>query len=71
MTRDDFPVGGSPDAVAKWFGFASAAELEASHERYAEEMTAAATAEELAEADLEADYDAEAAEYDVEPEAGL
>jgi hypothetical protein len=34
-------------------------------------MTADAIGEELAEADLEADYDAEAAEYDVEPEAGL
>ena len=71
MTRGDFPVGGSPEAVAKWFGFASAAELEASHVRYAEEMTADAIGEELAEADLEADYDAEAAEYDVEPEAEL
>jgi hypothetical protein len=119
MTRGDFPVGGSPEAVAKWFGFASVAELEASHARAAAEMTADTIAEELAEelaeaeaddpdpwaappdyrpatreekeafheemqrrcADPEpaaeaenwysADYDAEAAEYDVEPEAGL
>ena len=71
MTRGDFPVGGSPETAAKWLGFASVAELEASHARYAEEMTADAIGEELAEADLEADYDAEAAEYDVEPEAGL
>ena len=50
MTGDDFPVGGSPETVAKWFGFASVAELDASHARYAEEMTADAIAEELAEA---------------------
>jgi|GEM_PF-5728525 hypothetical protein len=51
MTRGDFPVGGSPEAVAKWFGFASPAELEASHARYAEEMTAATIGEESATAE--------------------
>ena len=72
MTRGDFPVGGSPEAVAKWFGFASAAELEASHARAAAEMTVDTIAEELAEADAEADDpDPWAAEYDVAPEAGL
>jgi hypothetical protein len=72
MTRGDFPVGGSPEAVAKWFGFASVAELEASHARSAAEMTADTIAEELAEAEAEADDpDPWAAEYDVEPEAGL
>jgi hypothetical protein len=74
MTRGDFPVGGSPEAVAEWFGFASVAELEASHVRSAEEMTAGTIAEELAEAEAEAepdDTDPWAAEYDLEPEAGL
>jgi hypothetical protein len=72
MTRGDFPVGGSPEAVAEWFGFASAAELEASHEQYAAEMTKAAADE--AETEAEAEWDESdpwAAEYDVEPEAGL
>jgi hypothetical protein len=104
MTRGDFPVGGSPEAVAKWFGFASLAELEASHARAAAEMTADTIAEELAEELAEAEADdpdpwaappdyrpatreekeafheemqrrcadpEPAAEYDVEPEAGL
>jgi len=62
MTRGDFPVGGSPETVAKWFGFASVAGLEASHARYAEEMTAATIGEELAES---------RPELEPEPEAGL
>ena len=72
MTRGDFPVGGSPEAVAEWFGFASVAELEASHARAAKEMTAGTIAEELAEAEAAwNEADPRAAEYDVEPEAEI
>jgi hypothetical protein len=53
-----FPVGGSPEQVAAFFGYASAAELEAAHEQYARQMTLDAAIDAEIEAQLEAEADA-------------
>jgi hypothetical protein len=56
MTNPEFGPESTPDVIAGWFGLASEAELEASHERYATEKAR----ETAIEDELDAQFEQEA-----------